>query len=57
MGNLQKLWLDRNKVIDKRCISWLRNYMIKVNGDKSAMREDDNGNNLIQTGMMKYAHI
>jgi hypothetical protein len=47
MGNLQKLWLDRNKVIDKRCISWLRSHMIKVNGDKSAMRKDDNGNNLI----------
>jgi len=47
MGSLQKLWLDRITVIDKRCISWLRSYVIKVNGDKSAMREDDNGNNLI----------
>lgn len=47
MGNLQKLWLERIKVIDKRCISWLRSYMIKVNGDKSTMKEDDNENNLI----------
>lgn len=46
MGNLHKLWLERIKVIDKRCISWLRSYMINVNGDKSAMK-DDNGNNLI----------